>query len=191
MSIHYRQPMLFTVSLLIAFFAASFSGTTAIAASASFAAKQDFATGANPRGIASGDLNGDGKPDLVVPNINSQNVSVLLNTTVPGSVTPSYADKQDFGVGVSPVSVALADLNGDGKLDLIVVNSNANSLSVLLNTTEPGATTATFSAKQDVATSEGPIYVAAGDLNNDGRPDLVVVNVLVNTMSILLNTTAP
>ena len=179
------------VSLLIAFLAVSFGSRTANAASASFAARQDFATAANPRGIASGDLNGDGKPDLVVPNINSQNVSVLLNTTVPGSATSSYTDKQDFAVGVSPVSVVLADLNGDGKLDLIVANVNANSVSVLLNTTAPGAVTASFADKQDVATSEGPIYVAAGDLNSDGKPDLVVVNVVVNTVSVLLNTTAP
>lgn len=179
------------VSLLIAFVVASFGSRTANAASASFAAGQDFATGANPRAIASGDLNGDGKPDLVVPNINSENVSVLLNTTVPGAVTSSYSLKQDFAVGVSPVSVVLADLNGDGKLDLIVVNANANSLSVLLNTTAPGAVTASFADKQDVATSEGPIYVTAGDLNSDGKPDLVVVNVLVNTVSVLLNSTAP
>jgi predicted nucleotidyltransferase len=191
MSLHYRRPMRFTVALLIAFFAASFGARIASAASASFAARQNFATGANPRGIASGDLNGDGKLDLVIPNINSQNVSVLLNTTVPGSATSSYAVKQDFGVGVSPVSVVLADLNGDGKLDLIVANSNANSLSVLLNTTAPGAVTASFAEKQDVATSEGPIYVTAGDLNSDGKPDLVVVNNLINTLSVLLNTTSP
>ena len=191
MSLPYRQPVLFTVSLLIAFVAASFGGGIASAASASFAARQDFATGANPRAIASGDLNGDGKLDLVVPNINSQNVSVLLNTTVPGSVTSSYTVKQDFAVGVSPVSVVLADLNSDGKLDLIVVNANANSLSLLLNTTAPGAVTPSFADKQDVATSEGPIYVTAGDLNSDGKPDLVIVNVLVNTVSVLLNSTSP
>jgi hypothetical protein len=176
---------------LIAFVAAFFGARVANAASASFAASQDFATAANPRSIASGDLNGDGKLDLVVPNINSQNVSVLLNTTVPGSVTSSYTDKQDFTVGISPVSVVLADLNSDGKLDLIVVNANANSLSVLLNTTAPGSVTASFAEKQNVATSEGPIYVTAGDLNSDGKPDLVVVNVLVNTVSVLLNNTSP
>src|SRR4029453_11386834 len=97
----------------------------------------------------------------------------------------------DFATGVGPVSVAVGDLNGDGKPDLVVANFNSNNVSVLLNKTLPGASALSFAQKQDVATSEGPIYVTTGDLNGDGKLDLAVVDLLVNTVSVLLHTTAP
>jgi len=169
---------------------------TMVAPSASFAAtnflpKQDFGTGANPRGIAVSDLNMDGKPDFVVANVNSNSVSVLLNTISPGAVDSSFTAKQDFAVGAGPVSVAVADLNGDGKPDIVVANFNSNSVSVLLNKTLPGSATVNFAAKQDVATSEGPIFVTTGDLDGDGKTDLAVLNLTPNTVSILLNKTVP
>jgi hypothetical protein len=161
------------------------------AATPSFAAKQDFATGFNPRSVKMGDLNGDGKLDLVVANNGSATVSVLLNTTAPGAATPSFAAKQDFGTGSKPISVTVGDLNGDGKLDLVVANSFESSVSVLLNTTAPGAATPSFAAKQNFGTGGNPYSVTVGDLNGDGHLDLVVANLGDNTVSMLLNTTAP
>ena len=49
-------------------------------------------------------------------------MSVLLNTTAPGAATPSFAAQQTFATGSAPVSVTAADVNGDGKPDLIVAN---------------------------------------------------------------------
>jgi len=187
-----RHPfVLITMVSLAALLAVAVGGSITSAATSSFAAKQDFATSANPRSVTTGDLNGDGKLDLASANLNSNSVSVLLNTTVPGAASPNFTARQDFVTGAGPVSVAAGDLNGDGKLDLVVANFNANNVSVLLNTTTPGATTPSFADKQDVATSEGPIYVTTGDLNGDGKLDLVVVDLLSNTLSVLLNTTAP
>jgi hypothetical protein len=186
-----RHPLLLIVLVVMAaVLAANIGGAITNAATANFAAKQDFATGPNPRSVATGDLNGDGKLDLAVANLNSNSVSVLLNTIAPGAATPNFSPKQDFATGVGPVSVAVGDLNGDGKLDLVVANFNSNNVSVLLNTTDPGAATLSFADQQDVATGEGPIYVTTGDLNGDGKLDLTVVDLLVNTVSVLLNTTA-
>ena len=179
------------VRVLMVALLAAIGGPITRAATPSFAAKQDFATGANPRSVSGGDLNGDGKLDLVAVNVNSNTASVLLNTTAPGAVTPSFATKQDFVTGAGPVSVSVGDLNGDGKPDLAVANFNSNTVSVLLNTTTPGAITPSFAAKQDFATGDGPIYVTVGDLNEDGKLDLAVVNLLLNNVSVLLNTTAP
>jgi hypothetical protein len=169
------------------------STTAPGAATPSFAAQQTFATGASPRAVAVGDLNGDGRPDLAVDNLSSSTVSVLINTTVPGAVTPSFAAQQSFATGTGPASVSLGDFNGDGRPDLAVGNfdSSANSVSVLLNITAPGAATALFTAQQSFAAGAGAYGVAVGDLNGDGRPDLAVGNANGETVSVLLNTTAP
>jgi hypothetical protein len=160
-----------------------------VAVAASFAAKHDFPTGTNPRSVAVGDLNGDGKLDLAVANSNSNTVSVLLNTTASGVATPSFAAKQDFATGAVPWSVQVGDLNGDGKLDLVVANSSDSTVSVLLNTTAPGAATPSFAAKQDFATGAGPVSVTVADVNGDGKLDLVIAN-NSSSVSVLLNTTA-
>ena len=158
-------------------------------AAPSFAAEQGFATGVNPRAVAVGDLNGDGRPDLATANLNSNTVSVLLNTTLPGATTSTFAEKKDFATAAEPVAVTLIDVNGDGKLDLAVVNFASNSISILLNTTAPGALTPTFSGKQDFSAGDGPLFAAVGDVNSDGKPDLAVVDVLSNIVSVLLNNT--
>src|SRR5207249_1542941 len=161
------------------------------AAIPSFAPKQDFATGNIPRSATRGDLNGDGGLDLAVANDGSSTVSVLLNTTAPGAATPSFAAKQDFATGTNPQSVTVGDLNGDGKLDLAVANVGSDTVSVLLNTTAPGAAIPSFAPKQDFATGTVPRSVPVRDLNRDRTLDLAVANVNSNTVSVLLNTTAP
>ncbi len=165
--------------------------TTVEAATASFAAEQTFATGRAPFSVTSADINGDGKPDLIVANEVSDDVSVLLNTTAPGAATPSFATQQTFATGGSPYSVTTADINGDGKPDLIVTNYGDATVSVLLNTTAPGAATPSFAAQQTFSTGNGPFPVTAVDVNGDGKPDLIVANVADDTVSVLLNTTAP
>jgi len=174
----------------VALFIVAIGGSVAEAATPSFAAKQDFPTGPNPRSVAAGDLNGDGKFDLTVANVGSNSVSVLLNTTTPGAATSNFSAKKDFAVGTDPVSVTVGDLNGDGKLDLAVANNNSTSVSVLLNTTTPGAATPNFALNPDLVTGDGPVSVAVGDLNGDGKLDLVVAN-LISTVSVFLNNTAP
>jgi hypothetical protein len=161
------------------------------AATPSFAARQSFATGAFPYSVTTVDVNGDGLADLIVTNYTGGTVSVLLNTTSPGAATPSFAAQQTFATGTNPASVVAADVNGDGKRDLIVANRGNNTVSVLLNTTAPGAATPSFATQVTFATGSAPFSVTAADIDDDGRPDLIVANVSDNTVSVLLNTTAP
>src|SRR5438270_881649 len=61
------------------------------AAGPTFATQETFAVGDDPRSVATGDVNGDGEPDLAVANTQDGTVSVLLNTTPHGATTPSFA----------------------------------------------------------------------------------------------------
>ncbi|MEG5170681.1 DUF4347 domain-containing protein [Microcoleus sp. B3-D7] len=161
--------------------------TTTGATTTSFAHKVDFPTASYFLSVSIGDINGDGKPDLAVANGNSDNASILLNTTTTGATTPTFATKVDFPTGNYPGPLSIGDINLDGKPDLAVVNSN--NASILLNTTTTGATTPTFATKVDFPTGNYPNSLSIGDFNLDGKPDLAVTDVLSNTASILLNTT--
>src|SRR3954468_10116571 len=89
----------------------------------------------------------------------------LSGTPVAAGPPASFALQQTFAVGGGPVSVAVADINGDGKPDLAVANFNDSTVSVLLNTTAANASTPTFAAQQAFATGARPLSVAVGDVN--------------------------
>jgi hypothetical protein len=136
-----------------------------------------FDVGNTPVSVATGDFNGDGKPDLAVANLNGNIVSVLL-----GDGSGGFGAATNFPVTGSSFSVAVADLNGDGKADIVVTNmSPANSVSVLL-----GDGSGAFGAKRDFAVGADPNFVVAGDFNGDGKPDLAVSNYSSNNVSVLL-----
>ena len=156
----------------------------------SLAAEQTFATGNMPIAAAAADVNGDGKPDLIVVNCGDATVTVLINTTVPGSSTVSFTAGDTFAVGNTPIWVMAADLNGDGRVDIVTTNVTSSSLSVLLNTTSNGSSTAAFDADQELLVGQMPNAVVAVDVNGDGLPDLATANYLDNTVSVLLNGTA-
>jgi hypothetical protein len=156
-----------------------------------FTSQQKYGTGFGPDFVSTTDVNGDGKPDLVVANGYDTTVSVLLNKTAPGAIAPSFAAQRTFFAGNDPRSVAAVDVNGDGKPDLVVANVNENTVSVLLNTTAPGVNIPSFAGRRTFVAGNGPAFVSAADINGDGRPDVVVSNVNDNTVSLLLNTSAP
>jgi len=155
----------------------------------SFGTATTFATGTSPSSVALGDVDRDGDLDLVVANSGANTVSVLLNTTAPGAALPSFAAAVNFLTGTTPASVALGDVDRDGDLDLVVANSGANNVSVLINTTASGAVTPSFAAAVNFATGFAPNSLALGDVDRDGKPDIAVANGTSNTVSVLLNTT--
>jgi hypothetical protein len=152
-----------------------------------------FATGSNPDSVLAADFNGDGNIDLAIVNTSQNTVSVFLNMTPPGANIVSLMMPQTFAVGRFPVSLAVADFNGDGKPDLAATNIyGTGTVSVLLNTTAPGANIASFADPQNFASGEFPASVATADFNGDGKPDLAIVNRQTKSnVSVLLNTRQP
>ena len=101
----------------------------------------------------------------------------------------SFAPQQDYPVGDFPSSVAVVDLNGDGLPDLAVTNMGDNTLSVLLNTTTT-LSSPSFGAQQVIAVGSCPQGVVTADIDQDGIPDLIVVNLGDNDIMTLQNITS-
>jgi hypothetical protein len=135
-----------------------------------FRAQHTYATGSTPSGLVVSDVNGDGNPDVLVANYSGNSIGVFL-----GNGDGTFKAQQTVATPVQPKFISVSDLNGDGKPDLIVsAHGGGNTVNVLL-----GNGDGTFSAPQVVpglAASNIFTYgITAGDLNGDGRPDLVDV----------------
>jgi hypothetical protein len=138
------------------------------------------------RGLATGGLLQPSLPAVpeapqsqVLEAYGSLPLAEIVDSTV---LAPTYIfGRADFGVGNLPLSVATGDFNGDGRLDLAVVNATDRTVSILL-----GKSDGTFGPKADFATGNAPVSVATGDFNGDGKLDLAIVNVNDDTVSILL-----
>jgi uncharacterized protein (TIGR03437 family) len=98
------------------------------------AAGSPFAVGANPQSVAALDVNGDGKPDLVTANAGDNTVTVLLGNLSNASGGFTAAGGSPFAAGSTPVSLATADFNGDGRPDIAMANIAGGTLTVLLGT---------------------------------------------------------
>lgn len=141
-----------------------------------FQPQMDFGTaGFHPVSVAVGDFNGDKKLDLAVANscgatssceAPRSNVVILL-----GDGDGTFQQGNTLHVGAYAQSVAVADFNGDGKLDLAVADNGDGTASIL-----PGNGDGTFSQQVDYATGSSPYSVAVGDFNGDGKVDLAIAD---------------
>ena len=146
-----------------------------------FAAQTTFTTGNLPRIVTLGDVNGDGKLDIITANSGSDSTSVLL-----GNGNGTFQPKVDFTTGSGPFSVTLGDVNADGRLDIVTANlGGSGSASVLLGT-GGSAITATFLPQQTFAADNSPVFVTLGDVNGDGDLDIVTANLSADNVSVLL-----
>ena len=155
----------------------------------SFVLASSPSVGPAPECVIAVDVNGDGEPDLISANYapdSSFNNNTLTMLTNNGS--GAFGFNATLTVGANPYSVCAADVNGDGKLDLISANSGANTLTVLTNNGSGG-----FGFNATLPVGVGPVSVIAADVNGDGKMDLICANfgaiggALGNTLTVLTN----
>jgi hypothetical protein len=154
-------------------------------AASSFAGKIDLPVNGEPGPVIIKDINGDGRPDLVVFNKSNFNVSYIQNNAVPGSLTTSSFAKARAINTAGGINMDIADMDGDGLPDIITTSLYNADLTITRNVSSDGQML--FATSFFLNIGHKPDALGTGDIDGDGLPDLVVGNTDNNTISILQN----
>ena len=146
-----------------------------------FGRNDTYAVGLNPTAVRYADFNGDKQADLVTANSGTNTVSVLINLGFGANFRSATNFIVGTGANPRPTDLAVADINADGRTDLVVVNYDEDSVSVLTNKGN-----GVFGGLKNYSVGAGPVSVIVADLNLDGRLDIVTANKADGTLSILL-----
>ena len=164
-------------------------------------------TTTNAIGIALADLTGNGKLDAITtnwgipiepltngqfpmpPTIDPNNQTIDTHGSISvlaGNGDGTFQAEQQYFVGGRPIATQTADLTGDGKIDIVVVNAFDNQLSIL-----KGNGNRTYQPAISIPVGKNPTSLALADVNGDGKPDIVVTNLVDNNISVLINQSTP
>lgn len=148
-----------------------------------FQSEVTYSVGLQAKAVAVADLNNDGAADLIVASGKGPGNSPITNTVsvLLGLGNGTFSTAVQYAPGAGLTNLAIADIDSDGVLDILVTNSLSNAVNVL-----SGYGDGTFQSPTSYPVGTGPSGIVVGDLNNDGRADLAVTNAAANTVSILL-----
>ena len=155
-----------------------------------FSGGQSIAVGSESRGVALADIDGDGDLDVLAASLTNGFVQVRLNGgDATGSNTGVFSGSGFVGVGDTPASIAMGDIDGDGDLDLLTANYGSNNVSVRFN--DGTGNFINYTTNVNVAVGSGPFNIALADVDADGDLDLLTANAGYgadgNSVSVRLN----
>ena len=152
-----------------------------------FKAARLYNTGSAPAGVAVADFDGDGKQDIAV--VDSGEPTYLNMSLFFAKGDGTFADDVRTTAEIEALAIAVADLDLDGRPDLAVTSSSEfNVLSIVLNSPTDATAEGGFVLAQDLFVGQPPVAVQTGDLNGDGRADVVLLGQDESTIDVLLNT---
>jgi hypothetical protein len=137
----------------------------------------------SPGAVVLADLNNNGIFDLIVADSGSNNVLVFPGRADGTFATKSLNGGHGFFTGTDPVGITVADVDGDGRPDLIVADKGSNEVSILLNKAIGNGFT--FVPGERLKVGVGPVATAVADVYGNGRQDLVVANSGSNSVMVL------
>lgn len=164
------------------------TGSAGAITGSSFEPAVRFPAGIKPMVVSVGDLDGDGKPDLAVAAYGEGIVSLLRNVGQPGVIdAASFAPRIVLSFGGAAHMAAIADIDGDGRADLLVAGEYRDFMSVWTNSGASPLSDQTFVLAAEFPAGLNSSCVAVGDLDGDGRPDVAVANDYSYNVSIYHN----
>jgi hypothetical protein len=158
----------------------------------SFGTEVQFTAGSSPRGITFGFIDDDFKPDLIVANQGSKTLSIFTNNSTPGNFSLARTNIAMPSTSSPEFGIAL-DANQDGLIDIAASGNNSGSTGTISVFRTVANIPSLFFAPAVNLTSMvnwNPYQLQAGDLNGDGKPDLVAINQINDHISIYPNNSA-
>ena len=142
-----------------------------------FQTAPNIEVGEGAASLVAGDFTGDGRLDLAVADVGSDDISILL-----GDGDGTFQTPKMIATGASPADLVAGDFAGDGTLDLAVAGLNSSDVDILLGDGKGG-----FANGQRYTAGIGPQSLVAGKFGEDGRLDLAVANAGSGEISVLLS----
>ncbi len=169
-------------------FILSFGGTNELD-SASFSARLELNSRISMEGVAVGDFNNDGNPDIAGIDGANNRIAVYANNTASGNL--SFGSRINLATGNKPYALVVSDVNMDGKLDIVAGNSAANgglgTVAIFVNNTTGSAIS--FEPALIVNGGTDATRLAVADFDGDKRPDIAFASTFTASVEILRNTT--